>query len=58
MNSAQNLWSQLLADINDPNLQWQLLTLAGCIALGWWLSRFLSRRLLGQVDAVESANSS
>jgi small-conductance mechanosensitive channel len=58
MNSPQNLWSQLLADINDPNLQWQLLTLAGCVALGWWLSRFLSRRLLGQVDAVESANSS
>ena len=58
MNSAQNLWSQLLADINDPNLQWQLLTLAGCVALGWWLSWFLSRRLLGQANPLGSANSS
>lgn len=58
MNSAQNLWSQLLADVNDPNLQWQLLTLAACIALSWWLSRLLSRRLSGQTDIVGPANSS
>jgi small-conductance mechanosensitive channel len=58
MNSAQNLWSQLLADINDPNLQWQLLTLAVCVLLGWWLSRFLSQRLVGQPNALGSANSS
>jgi small-conductance mechanosensitive channel len=58
MNSAQNLWSQLLADINDPNLQWQLLALACCVTLGWWLSRLLSRRLAGQADAIGAANTS
>jgi small-conductance mechanosensitive channel len=58
MNSAQNLWSLLLADINDPNLQWQLLALAGCIALGWWLSRVLSRRLQGHDNAAGPTNSS
>ena len=34
MNPATNLWSQLLADIDDPNLMWQLLALAVCAALG------------------------
>jgi small-conductance mechanosensitive channel len=58
MNSAQNLWSLLLADINDPNLQWQLLALAGCIALGWWLSRVLSHRLQGHDNAAGPTNSS
>ena len=58
MNSAQNLWSLLLADINDPNLQWQLLALSGCIALGWWLSRVLSRRLQGHDNAAGPTNSS
>jgi small-conductance mechanosensitive channel len=58
MNSAQNLWSLLLADINDPNLQWQLLALAGCIALGWWLSRVLSRRLQGHDNPAGPTNSS
>ena len=37
MNPATNLWSQLLADIDDPNLMWQLLALAVCAALGWLL---------------------
>ncbi|MFM7760863.1 MAG: mechanosensitive ion channel family protein [Burkholderiaceae bacterium] len=45
MNPAQNLWSQLLADLNDPNLQWQLLAVLGCIVAAWWLSRVLVRRL-------------
>lgn len=58
MNSAQNLWSLLLADINDPNLQWQLLALSGCIALGWWLSRVLSRRLQGHDNTAGPTNSS
>ena len=45
MSPAHNLWSQLLADIHDPNLQWQLIALGLCVALGWWLSRALSQRL-------------
>ena len=48
MSPAHNLWSQLLADIHDPNLQWQLIALGLCVALGWWLSRLLSQRLSAQ----------
>lgn len=48
MSPAHNLWSQLLADIHDPNLQWQLIALGLCVALGWWLSQLLSQRLSAQ----------
>lgn len=52
MSPAHNLWSQLLADIHDPNLQWQLIALGLCVALGWWLSRLLSKRLSAQAGAA------
>lgn len=58
MNPAQNLWSQLLADLNDPNLQWQLLAVLLCVAAAWWLSRMLVRRLSvsGGVTQVNHAS--
>lgn len=52
MNPATNLWSQLLADIDDPNLLWQLLALAICAALGWLLSRGLMKRFGGQTGSL------
>ena len=58
MSTAQNLWSQLVADLNDPNLQWQVLALVCCVAFGWWLSRTLLLRLSGQDDVSGIANSS
>ena len=58
MSTAQNLWSQLVADFNDPNLQWQILALVCCVASGWWVSRALSLRLSGQDDVSGIANSS
>ncbi len=47
MNPAANLWSQLLADIDDPNLLWQLLALVICGSLGWLCSRLLMKRFAG-----------
>ncbi len=44
MTPTQNLWSVLLADFEDPDVLWQLLALASCIALGWMLSRLFMKR--------------
>ncbi len=55
MNPAANLWSQLLADIDDPNLMWQLLALALCAALGWLLSRAIMKRFAGQAGSLSVA---
>ena len=52
MNPAANLWSQLLADVDDPNLMWQLLALAVSIALGWLLSRGIMKRFSGSSGAL------
>ena len=52
MTPATNLWSQLLADLDNPNLLWQLLALAGCAALGWLLSRAVMKRVAGQAGTL------
>lgn len=52
MTPATNLWSQLLADIDNPNLLWQLLALALCAALGWLLSRAVMKRVAGQAGTL------
>lgn len=52
MNPAANLWSQLLADVDDPNLMWQLLALALCMALAWLLSRAIMKRVAGQTGSL------
>lgn len=52
MNPATNLWSQLLADFDDPNLMWQLLTLVICAMIGWWLSRVIMKRFAGQAASL------
>ncbi len=52
MTPATNLWSQLLADIDNPNLLWQLLALAACAALGWLLSRAMMSRFAGQTGSL------
>lgn len=36
-----SLWSDLWTDLRDPGLVWQIVVLAGCIALGWSLARLL-----------------
>lgn len=44
MTASQNLWPQLLADLEHPDVLWQLLALAACIAAGWLLSNALMKR--------------
>ncbi len=44
MTPSQNLWPQLLADLEHPDVLWQLLALATCIAVGWLLSNALMKR--------------
>lgn len=51
MSPARNLWSELLADFHDPNLQWQVFALTACIVLGWWLARLFAHRWSGANDA-------
>jgi small-conductance mechanosensitive channel len=55
MNPAANLWSQLLADVDDPNLMWQLLALLICAALGWLLSRMIMKRFVGHSESLSVA---
>ena len=52
MNTAANLWSQLMTDIDDPNLLWQLLVLVSCCGLGWLLSRAIMKRFSGQAFSL------
>ncbi|MBJ7311110.1 mechanosensitive ion channel family protein [Rugamonas sp. CCM 8940] len=49
MNSLPlaNLLTDLLGDLNDPSLLWQLGAIAFCVLLGWGLGRRLSRRVRG-----------
>lgn len=44
----QNLLSNLLADLSDPGLLWQLTALVACLVLGWALGRVLRNRLGAQ----------
>jgi small-conductance mechanosensitive channel len=39
------LWNDLLGDLRDPGLVWQLAALAGAVILGWSLSRLVLARL-------------
>jgi small-conductance mechanosensitive channel len=39
------LWNDLLGDLRDPGLLWQLGALAASVGLGWVLSRFVLARL-------------
>ena len=41
----QNLLTNLLNDLSDPGLLWQLAALAACLALGWAIGRMLRNRL-------------
>ncbi len=43
-DSAHNLLSGLITEIQSPALLTQLLVLGGCLLAGWWLSRWLVTR--------------
>ncbi len=48
MNPSSNLLPELLADLDRPDFQWQLLALALCVVGGWLVSQMLMRRFAGQ----------
>lgn len=43
-----NLMNDLLGDLRDPGLLWQLAALVASIALGWTIARFLQAKLAGR----------
>ena len=43
-NLLYNMLADVWGDLRDPNLLWQILTLATCLAAGWWLARLLKER--------------
>ena len=47
MSPSQNLWSDLLADFQNPNFQWQVLALLICAVIGYLLSRGLMKHFSG-----------
>lgn len=52
MTPSPNLWPQLLADLERPDVLWQLLALGVCIAVGWLLSNAVMRRFSRQADGL------
>ncbi|WP_338766169.1 mechanosensitive ion channel domain-containing protein [Massilia sp. METH4] len=44
------LWNDLLGDLRDPGLMWQLGALALSVGLGWTLSRFVLARLAQRAE--------
>lgn len=49
-----NLLSDLLDDLRDPGLLWQVAAIAVCIALGWIMARLLRRLSLRGVPGADS----
>ncbi|HEV2612680.1 MAG TPA: mechanosensitive ion channel protein, partial [Noviherbaspirillum sp.] len=44
-NLLYNMLADVWGDLGDPNLLWQIFTLATCLAAGWWLARLLKARV-------------
>lgn len=42
------LWQDVLSDLQHPDVFWQIVTIAGCIAVSWGLARLLRPRLSAQ----------
>ena len=42
LNSSHSLWPDLIADLNDPGLMWQVFVITVCMASGWMSSRLLT----------------
>ena len=42
LTSSHTLWPDLIADLNDPGLLWQVFVIVACMAAGWMSSRLLA----------------
>lgn len=42
LNSSHQWWPDLLAELGQPGVHWQLMVLAVCLALAWGLARLLT----------------